>query len=103
MEQRKDGNAGESKIYFLQYFFMKVIIIHDLFTLQKKLKDLEISHSNDIWIKEKETMKKNFDENVKELKTLNKQCSHYIEQIEKLKKDVSNLLLTSVMQVVKIN
>jgi len=48
-------------------------------------------------------MKNNFDENVKELKTLNKQCINYIEQIEKLKKDVSNLLLTSVMQVVNMN
>ncbi|CAI6345944.1 unnamed protein product [Macrosiphum euphorbiae] len=55
--------------------------------MQKKLKDLEIAHSNDSWIKEKENMKKNLDEYLKETRTLNKQCSQYTEQIEKLKKE----------------
>ncbi|XP_029342174.1 golgin subfamily A member 6-like protein 22 [Acyrthosiphon pisum] len=59
--------------------------------MQKTLKDLEIAHSNDSWIKEKENMKKNLDEYLKETRTLNKQCSQYIEQIEKLKKDNESL------------
>lgn len=61
----------------------------DIFMLQKKLKDLEKAHSNDAWVIEKETMKRNLDESMKEINILNKQCSQYVEQIEKLKKDVS--------------
>lgn len=68
------------------YFF-------NIFVLQKKLKDLEIAHSNDAWIKEKENMKRNLDEHLKEIKTLNKQCSQYSEQLEKLKKDVRKIVI----------
>lgn len=52
------------------------------------MKDSEMAHSNDVWVKEKENMKRNLDDSLKEIKTLNKQCNHYSEQIEKLKKDV---------------
>lgn len=62
------------------------------FLLQKKLRDLEIAHSNDAWIKEKENMKRNLDESLKEIKTLNTQCSHYEDQIELLKKDVRKII-----------
>jgi len=51
-----------------------------------------MSHSSDAWIKEKENMKRNLDENLKEIRTLNQQCSHYVEQLEKLRKDVRKLV-----------
>lgn len=73
------------------FFIFYKCFLFSYFVLQKKLKDLEIAHSNDLWIKEKENMKKNLDEYLKETRTLNKQCSQYIEQIEKLKKDVSKI------------
>lgn len=47
-----------------------------------------MAHSNDVWVKEKENMKRNLDDSLKEIKALNKQCNQYAEQIEKLKKDV---------------
>lgn len=59
--------------------------------LQKKIKDLEISHSNNAWVKEKENLKNNLNENLKEIKSLNKQCNQYTELIEKLQKDVSKI------------
>lgn len=90
---------------YLDVFFIiqKCLLFGGYFVLQKKLKELEIAHSNDSWIKEKETMKKNLDEYLKETKTLNKQCSQYIEQIEKLKKDVSKIkVLYKIMDFNKI-
>lgn len=80
VNNKYDQNVFLIKSFFFIYFY-----------LQKKLKDLEMAHSNDAWIKEKENMKRNLDENLKEIKTLNKQCSQYSEQLEKLKKDVRKI------------
>lgn len=56
------------------------------------MNDLEIAHSNDAWIKEKENMKRNLDEYLKDIKSLDNQCNQYADQIEKLKKDVKQTI-----------